>query len=108
MEVIQKDKESDALIATDLNGENMQTLDQGYIFGESWSPDGTKVAYISNKMESEGVYVVDVKTGEKSLVSKGEYYAPVAWSPSGKKIMVHATEQKDGKTIDKTHVITLD
>ncbi|WP_346938475.1 hypothetical protein [uncultured Clostridium sp.] len=108
MEVIQKDKESDALIATDLNGENMQTLAQGYIFGESWSPDGTKVAYISNKMESEGVYVVDVKTGEKSLVSKGEYYVPVAWSPSGKKIMVHATEQKDGKTIDKTHVITLD
>lgn len=108
MEVIQKDKESNALIATDLNGENMQTLAQGNIFGETWSPDGTKVAYISNEMGSEGVYVVDVKTGEKSLVSKGEYYAPVAWSPSGKKIMVHATEQKNGETIDTTHVITLD
>lgn len=108
IEVIQKDKESDALISTDLNGKSMQTLAQGHIFAESWSPDGTKVAYISNKMGSEGGDVVDIKTGKKSLVSKGEYYAPVAWSPSGKKIMVHRTQDKDGKLIDFTNIITLD
>jgi hypothetical protein len=56
--LFKKDKESDALIATDLNGENMKTLAQGYRFSESWYSDGTKVAYIFNAMGSEGGYVI--------------------------------------------------
>ncbi|WP_097027738.1 DUF5050 domain-containing protein [Clostridium peptidivorans] len=108
MEVNYPNKQNNALIVTDLNGENVQTLDEGFIFGENWSPDGTKVSYISNEDGNEGIYVVDIRTKKKSLISKGEYYTPSAWSPSGKKIMVHSTEQKDGSTVDITNIITLD
>lgn len=108
MEVIYPNKQNNALIVTDLNGENAQTLDEGSIFGENWSPDGTKVSYISNEEGNEGIYVVDIRTKKKSLISKGEYYTPSAWSPSGKKIMVHSTQEKHGKTVDFTNIITLD
>lgn len=97
-----------ALVVTDLEGKNRQVLDKGYIFGENWSPDGTKVSYISNEKGNEGVYVVDVQTKKKSLLSKGRYYTPTAWSPSGKKLMVHSTQQKDGKSVDITKIINLE
>lgn len=106
MEVVHTDNL--VLVVTDLEGKNRQVLDKGYIFGENWSPDGTKVSYISNEKGNEGIYVVDIQTKKKSLLSKGEYYTPMTWSPSGKKIMAHSTQQKDGKSVDITKIINLD
>lgn len=106
MEVVHSDNL--ALVVTDLEGKNRQVLDKGYIFGENWSPDGKKVSYISNEKGNEGIYVVDIQTKKKSLLAKGEYYTPTAWSPSGKKIMVHSAQQKDGKSVDITKIINLD
>ncbi len=105
------DKNVNELIITDLEGKQRSVLSEGYIYGARWSHDGTKVAYISNEDGQEGVYVVDVKTMEKSLVCAGEYYLPIAWSPAGEKIMVHSGKAKDKDrpfdTIDVTNVITL-
>mgnify|MGYP003407175325 FL=1 len=33
-----------------------------------WSPDGTRIAYT----DTDGIHVVDVSTGEASLVAEGE------------------------------------
>lgn len=106
------DKNVNELVVTDLQGKQKEVLARGYIFGSRWSSDGTKVAYISNEEGHEGIYVVDVKTKKESLISVGEYYIPMEWSPSDKKIMVHSSKPKNnGKsfdTIDITNIITLD
>lgn len=81
------------------------------LYGETWSHDGLKVAYISNKGGHEGIYVVDLKTKKKSLIATGEYYIPVAWSSSDQEIMMHSKKFKNIETpfdeIDITNVITL-
>ncbi|MBF8983682.1 PD40 domain-containing protein [Lutibacter sp. B2] len=105
------EKNVNELIVTDLEGKEREVLAEGYIFGATWSHDGTKVAYISNEEGHEGVSVVDLKTKKESLISIGEYYIPIAWSPSDKKIMVHGTKSKNNgrpfDEIDVTNVITL-
>ncbi len=102
------DKDADELIITDLEGKQREVLAEGYIFGAKWSPDGTKVAYISTQ---EGLYVVDVKTKKSSLICAGEYYVPIAWNPSGEKIMLHSTKSKNNgrpfDEIDVTNIINL-
>lgn len=99
------DKDTNELIATDLDGKQREVLDEGYIFGARWSPDGTKIAYISSQ---EGLYVVDVKAKKSSLICAGEYYAPMEWSPSGKKIMIHSKKSKNNeKTFDETDVTNI-
>ena len=106
------DKNVNELVVTDLQGKQKEVLARGYIFGSRWSSDGTKVAYISNEEGKEGIYVVDVKTKKESLISVGEYYIPIQWSPSDKKIMVHSKKSKDNgrpfDEIDVTSVITLE
>jgi len=105
------EKNLNELIITDLEGKQREILAEGYIFGARWSPDGTKVSYILNEDGKEGLYLVDVKTKKKSLISAGEYYLPIAWSPSGEKIMMHSKKAKNNgrpfDEIDVTNVITL-
>ncbi|MCY6485245.1 hypothetical protein OW763_12935 [Clostridium aestuarii] len=105
------EKDVNELVLTDIEGKQRDVLAKGYIYGVRWSSDGTKVAYISNEEGHEGLYVVDVKTKKASLICAGEYYMPIAWSPSGEKIMMHSKKQKNNgrpfDEIDVTNVITL-
>lgn len=101
------DKKVNELILIDLEGKHREVLAEGYIFGQCWSTDGTKVAYISNQEGLEGLFEIDLNVKKNTLIAAGEYYAPVSWSPSSKKIMVHSGQQRDGKIIDITNVVTL-
>ncbi|MCY6372230.1 TolB family protein [Clostridium ganghwense] len=105
------EKDVNELVLTDLEGKQREVLAKGYIYAARWSSDGTKVAYISNEEGHEGLYVVDVKTKKASLICAGEYYMPIAWSPSGEKIMIHSKKPKNNgrpfDEIDVTNVITL-
>lgn len=53
----------------------------------SWSPDGRKVAYVSFENRRAGIYMQNVQTGARQLISEfpGINGAP-AWSPDGRKI----------------------
>jgi TolB protein len=67
------------------------------IISPSWSPDGTKVAYVSFELKKPVVYAQNLMTGQRTLIAnyKGNNSAP-AWSPDGSKIALALS--KDGLT----------
>ena len=54
-----------------------------------WSPDGSKLAYVSFESRKSTVIVQDLVTGQRKTVAnfRGDNYAP-NWSPDGSKLVV--------------------
>lgn len=57
------------------------------IMSPAWSPDGKQIAYVSFENKRASIYIQNVVTGERTLISHfpGINGAP-AWSPDGKKL----------------------
>jgi TolB protein len=77
------------LEVSDQDGFNAKPLLVSYepIMSPSWSPNGRKIAYVSFEEKRSSVYIQDVATGARRLVSRipGINGAP-AWSPNGSKL----------------------
>lgn len=67
------------------------------IISPAWSPDGSKLAYVSFESKKPVVYVHDLASGRRHVAAnfKGSNSAP-AWSPDGKRLAVVLT--KDGNS----------
>ncbi|MBI4984264.1 MAG: Tol-Pal system protein TolB [Rhodocyclales bacterium] len=83
----------------DVDGQNSQAAltSREPIISPTWSPDGTKLAYVSFEAKKPVVYVHDLASSRRHVAAnfKGSNSAP-AWSPDGKKLAVVLT--KDGSS----------
>ena len=83
----------------DADGEAVQVAVRSNepIISPSWSPDGSKVAYVSFEQRKPVIYVQNLVTGGRKVVvnEKGSNSAP-SWSPDGSKLTVALS--KDGHT----------
>jgi len=59
------------------------------IMSPAWSPDGSKIAYVSFENKRAQIFYVDVRTGQRRLITSypGINGAP-AWSPDGRKMAI--------------------
>ena len=59
------------------------------IISPSWSPDGTRLAYVSFENKKPVIYVHSLASGQRIVVAnfKGSNSAP-AWSPDGRKLAI--------------------
>lgn len=64
------------------------------LMSPSWSPDGTRLAYVSFENKAPEIFVQDVNSGQRRSVSrfKGINGAP-AWSPDGRRLAVTLSQK---------------
>ncbi|MFY9326732.1 MAG: Tol-Pal system beta propeller repeat protein TolB [Georgfuchsia sp.] len=87
------------LKVADADGANPQTALASHepLISPSWSPDGSKLAYVSFELKKPVIYVHDLAANRRHVVAnfKGSNSAP-AWSPDGKRLAIVLT--KDGNS----------
>lgn len=87
------------LQVADADGQNAQTAlaSREPIISPAWSPDGTKLAYVSFEAKKPVIYVHTLATGTRQVAAnfRGSNSAP-AWSPDGNRLAVVLT--KDGQS----------
>ena len=79
------------LFIADADGQNEQAAlrSREPIISPTWSPDGTRIAYVSFENKKPVVYVHSLASGQRNVVAnfKGSNSAP-AWSPDGRRLAV--------------------
>jgi len=77
------------LFVSDADGYNEQEImsSREPITSPTWSPDGSELAYTSFELSRSGIYIQNIFTGKKRLISArdGSNNAP-AWSPDGTRL----------------------
>lgn len=66
----------------------------------AWSPDGTQIAYSAirlgmGKVRGEGIWVIDVSTGQKQRLSQGANDQVAQWSPGGGRVLFYGLRGGD-------------
>jgi dipeptidyl aminopeptidase/acylaminoacyl peptidase len=88
--------ETDVWMADVRSGATRQlTAGQKSSSSPAWSPDGSRLAFISDRTDKRQIYLINPHAGEaEALTSVDEGVANFAWSPDGTRIAYTATEPK--------------
>ena len=85
--------------------------DDDFRFAPAWSPDGSTIAYFSNKTDywEDDIWVIDVASREERQVSTGLMASSTpVWSPDGSRIALIATSKDEYWYEDLAYVYVLD
>lgn len=89
-----------SLEVADADGYNPLTLVKSRepIMSPSWSPDGRRLSFVSFEKNRAEIYLIDVSTGKRDLLSKfpGINGAP-AWSPDGRSLALVLSKEGSPK-----------
>lgn len=68
----------------------------------AWSPDGTRLAFVSDRTDKRQVYLINPSAGEaEALTTVEEGVGSFAWSPDGRSIAFTARETKSAAQKDR-------
>ena len=58
----------------------------------AWSPDGSRIAFYSNRPSAPGLYVMDANGGNQRRLTAATFNMPAQWSPDGTRIGIMSNE----------------
>jgi len=72
----------------------------------SWSPDGRKLAFTSDRDGNDEIYVVNADgTGQTRLTHDARFDGAAAWSPDGRRIAFHRFECNESRCV--SNILTM-
>lgn len=102
--VTQVTESKKSLIIADVDGTIQKTIAEGSdVTGATWSPNQQMIAYqlnsVINGVDSSGMYLYEVSTGESIQITRNVASAVIRWSPSGEKISINEFDETNSSSI---------
>ncbi len=94
------DEKRSGIVIMRSDGTSPKLFPAGDVDGHTWSPDGQKVVFATE----EGLWLLDLKTGQKQIVLRTQGTYSPAWQPIARKTSAASVQQPTQQTVMKVQV----